>query len=60
MRALQLRGFGAPKDVHVSFWKDVANALGMLRQTNRMDAINTMEVWGTGTSNAFTTPHNAT
>jgi glyoxylase-like metal-dependent hydrolase (beta-lactamase superfamily II) len=33
--------------------KDAANALGMLRQTNRMDAINTMEFWGTGTSNAL-------
>ena len=33
--------------------KDAANALGMLRQANRMDAINTMELWGTGTSYAL-------
>ena len=33
--------------------KDAANALGMLRQANRMDAINTMEFWGTGTTNAL-------
>lgn len=33
--------------------KESANALGMLRQANRMDAINTMEFWGTGTSNAL-------
>src|SRR6185295_18587596 len=31
--------------------KDTANALGMLRQANRIDPINTMEFWGTGTSN---------
>jgi len=33
--------------------KDAANALGMLRQANRMDAINTIELWGTGTSYAL-------
>jgi glyoxylase-like metal-dependent hydrolase (beta-lactamase superfamily II) len=33
--------------------KDAANALGMLRTPNRIDAINTMELWGSGTSTAL-------
>jgi glyoxylase-like metal-dependent hydrolase (beta-lactamase superfamily II) len=33
--------------------KEAANALGMLRQANRIDAINTMELWGAGTSYAL-------
>src|ERR1041384_584008 len=43
----------APAIDVVSTLKDAANALGMLRQANRMDAINTMELWGTGTSYAL-------
>jgi hypothetical protein len=43
----------APTSEAAATLKDAANALGMLRQANRMDAINTMEFWGTGTSNAL-------
>jgi len=43
----------APAIDVVSTLKDAANALGMLRQATRMDAINTMELWGTGTSYAL-------
>jgi glyoxylase-like metal-dependent hydrolase (beta-lactamase superfamily II) len=43
----------APTSAVAAMLKDAANALGMLRQANRMDAINTMEFWGTGTSNAI-------
>ena len=56
---LGAQGRSAPKpqpapaiDV-IATLKQAANALGMLRQANRMDAINTMEFWGTGTSNAL-------
>ncbi|PYR64980.1 MAG: MBL fold metallo-hydrolase [Acidobacteria bacterium] len=43
----------APAIDVVATLKDAANALGMLRQANRMDAINTMELWGAGTSYAL-------
>src|SRR5438046_5486658 len=43
----------APAIDVVATLKDAANALGMLRQATRMDAINTMELWGTGTSYAL-------
>ncbi len=33
--------------------KEAANALGMLRQATRIDVINTMELWGSGTSYAL-------
>jgi glyoxylase-like metal-dependent hydrolase (beta-lactamase superfamily II) len=52
-RAAALRPQPAPTIDVSAVLKDAANALGMLRQANRMDAINTLELWGNGTSYAL-------
>ncbi len=44
------KGKPAPVSAAAGKLNDAADALGMLRGPNRLDAINTMEYWGSGTS----------